>query len=232
MFFRVISNGLQNRPFIAQNVKSLDAQTISTWHHYVNIDVSNRHIPMLAGQKRTRTECKFKRGMMANIVNTLNYFNFDDEDVICLVDLDDYLNRHALQTVKETYDKHPECLATYGSYETPDGRYGKYNGYVAETISIRKQPWVTSHLKTFKYKLWKHISTDHLIGDGYKYFQCASDLAIMFQIVELAGYDHIQHIEEPVYVYRDHELSEHRVRAGFQKAEEYDIRNFEPVGRV
>ncbi|MCE5265131.1 MAG: hypothetical protein LLG97_16565, partial [Deltaproteobacteria bacterium] len=57
------------------------------------------------------------------------------------------------------------------------------------------------HLKTFKYKVFKHIPQQYFMHDG-KYGKAASDLALMFSIIEIAGMENTHFIKDPIYWYR------------------------------
>lgn len=102
-----------------------------------------------------------KKYKTRNVVDGIAMANADDEDVIVLLDGDDELaSEHALQVVADTYER-DDCWMTYGSYCHPDGSRAStsrpYDDRVIEKNSFRKVRWLASHLKTFKYKLWKRL---------------------------------------------------------------------------
>ena len=66
-----------------------------------------------------------------------------------------------------------DCLVTYGSYiEYPANERGKFSkqvpDFVVEKKIFRKCIWMTSHLRTFKYKLWKNVRRQRCIGFYWK----------------------------------------------------------------
>jgi len=144
-----------------------------------------------------------KKYALANIVNAIEEFNCDDDDVIILLDGDDWLaSSLTLNKLCESYDN---CLMTYGSYVfNPSGVRGPepspYSDEVIKTNSFRKDKWRASHLRTFKYKLWKHLNHDDLKDESGKYYKMTYDQAIMLPLLEMAG-DRSTYIPEILHVY-------------------------------
>jgi hypothetical protein len=126
------------------------------------------------------------------------------EDVVCIVDADDVLLPGAGDAVRKAYTDHPNALATYGSYvKRSVGRKTKISRPYPDGADVRVHPWRGSHLKTFKYKLWKHMKSDCFKDKNGAWLTSASDLALMFPIMEMAGLDRCVHISKPVYLWSD-----------------------------
>jgi hypothetical protein len=177
-------------------------------------------------------------GPLQNIYNTINLIksDIDPDDVIALVDADDLLFSNAFQDVCGTYTANSKTLLTYGSYvNQSSSHFGKFNGAYQLGESVRLSPWKASHLKTFKKRLWDQIPIDHLQHEG-KFFTAAADLAIMFPLMELAGFDRCRHIEAPLYIYNDRNpFSEHCIDRYFQKKTAGMIRSkkpLKPLGKI
>lgn len=229
MHFRVISAGRHDRAKMARCCDSVSRQTYNKFHHYVNIDCADES---KLDARRNRT-CDFVtgyRGLLRNVCEVMQ--GASDDEIVVIVDMDDYLHDHALWVVRETYLQHPEIMATYGSYESEDGRYGRYNGPLASDTPVRRQNWTTSHLKTFRASLWPHINQDSYMHCGRDWIEAAGDMALMYQIVELAGFDRVWHIPDPIYVYCPNGYSEHVIRSDRQKSEEMHIRAMAPRLRL
>jgi len=64
----------------------------------------------------------------------------------------------------------------------------------------REIPFVFSHLRTFKFFLWKQIRDASLRDAQGRYFRAAWDLAIMYPFLEMAGHS-IKYIHDILYVY-------------------------------
>lgn len=179
------------------------------------------------------TQCDdsiYRLGKIGNIVSALDpkkdivRFEGDldpDEDIIIILDGDDKLySTDALSTIYKAYEN-TECLMTYGSYINSDGKPGitkKIQNKVIKNGSYRKSPWIYSHPKTFKYKLWKQIKDEDLRNpETGEYWQCAVDHALMYPMLEMAA-GRVTHIPEPIYWYRlDNPNSLHNKDAKEQK---------------
>ena len=85
----------------------------------------------------------------------------ENEDVILIVDGDDQLaSDDALEKIKN-------ALLIYGSFSGPSGERSpmcqSYSEKVIKNNGFRKAKWHASHLKTFKYKLYKKLRHDDLV---------------------------------------------------------------------
>jgi hypothetical protein len=126
------------------------------------------------------------------------------DDIIVILDGDDYFTqRDALNIVHKTYDQ-MGCLLTYGSFcrESTGLRCPSFRRY-DKTLPVRVQNWNGSHLKTFKYKLWQAMPKKYLQNEGGQYIIYCDDMAYMFAMIELAGWDKVQQIKELLYMYND-----------------------------
>lgn len=155
---------------ISENIAVMRAQTYRDFRCVLVDDISTDDTAQriregIAGDDRftlvVNTEKKFKA---RNIVDALALAAPADDDIIALVDGDDMLAcDDALATVVDTYEK-TGCWMTYGSFCDSQGRRDKYcqayDPAIIRRNSFRKHRWVASHLKTFKYALWKHLDMD------------------------------------------------------------------------
>lgn len=168
---------------------------------------------------------EINQGALANIILGINKLSCHDEDIIVLIDGDDWLSSPYVLNILNLYYQ-DTTLVTYGSYKYYNpSLIGKNQeerrkmGYDPSMIheakashlrqvpndiiinkSFREHPWYFSHLRTFKYKLWKHIKDEDLRDDKGKYFQVTWDLAIMYPLLEMAG-NNIRYINSILYVY-------------------------------
>ena len=130
-----------------------------------------------------------------------------------LVDGDDYLySGDVLDILYEKYIN-TNCLITYGSHLSSKGIQGKKYPRLIRNLNLyRKYFWYASHLKTFRHDLWLSINKSDLLTHNGNYFSVASDLAIMFPMLEMAG-DRQEFIKEVLYVYNDkNPISDHNIR--------------------
>ena len=93
--------------------------------------------------------------------------NPSDEDILVVLDGDDWFpDAGTLSYLNETYEIE-QCWMTYGSYvEYPAKVRGKFNKPLPEQVIenqlYRQAEWMTSHLRTCKYKLWKRIKDEDM----------------------------------------------------------------------
>jgi len=148
-------------------------------------------------------------GALENIVYGINSICFNDDDIIVLLDGDDALFANGVISYLDEVYQDPNILLTHGQYQSEsNGRIGNnkpLNVSTKEYRGVKSEPlyWCTSHLRTFKYKLWKRIQDVDLRGPDGKYFAMAWDMAIMYPLIEMAGNNRIKFIEKIMYLYND-----------------------------
>jgi len=141
------------------------------------------------------------KGVAYNTYHGIHAMKPDDEDVIAIVDADDTIPKNALKIVAKAYEKNCKILATYGSYWRRDlKRRTKTSGKYKSIKQLRKV-WHGSHLKTFKYKLFKHLKKSAFKDDNKKWFRAASDMALMIPLIEMAGLKRTKYIKKTTYHY-------------------------------
>jgi glycosyltransferase involved in cell wall biosynthesis len=147
-----------------------------------------------------------------------------DNDIVCLVDSDDYLLPHALQTVNEAYQD-PNIAMTYGNvlidfrpYQDTQEKYfydkktvnTEYSLEVWKKQSFREDGFRCFHLRTFRRWLWDYIDPKGFRRPNGDFIRASGDSAYMFPILELlADPKHVAFIDTPLYVYRLHEGNVH-----------------------
>lgn len=143
---------------------------------------------------------------VANIVKGINLCPGDREDVIVIIDGDDWLfDNDVLDYLNQVY-QNPSTWLTYGQF-TPLSKKKEMLNYCKPLMDTRhyrkKGRWVTSHPKTMKRKLWDRIKDEDLRDDNGEYFKRFEDTAYMYPAVEMAGIKHIRCITKVLYVYND-----------------------------
>ncbi len=178
---------------------------------------------------------------LPNIVNAILHCSADyrDDDILCLLDGDDkFLHPYSLSIVNELYLANPACLLTYGQYITSLGRLGSCEPYAEwEFAELRKCKKGASHLKTFRWKLYKEFLRQDSDLKAYKdsngnFYTMSSDPALMYPLLEIAGFENIKFNKHPVYWYRIHEKNDSTVDIQKQKKIDAEIRlkrKFKPV---
>jgi len=142
-------------------------------------------------------------GALQNIVMAINEYITDPEDVIILIDGDDWLEDDTvLQRIHDEY-QNPDIWLTYGQYRNLSKKYRGICAQLTNTRRYRKRNWVTSHLRTFKKHLWSKIKDEDLRDSSGNYYPMAWDLAFMYPMIEMAGLKRIKYIRDILYVYND-----------------------------
>jgi len=148
---------------------------------------------------------KEKKYALKNIQDGIESLDLKDNDVIILLDSDDWLSSASvLNYLNDFYIKN-SCLSTYGSYMYyPYGFVGlepsSYSNDVIKQNRYREDEWRASHLRTFKKKIWDKIKKEDFIDSDGNYYKMAYDQAIMLPILEMTG-PKSMYIEEVLHVY-------------------------------
>jgi len=178
---------------------------------------------------------KEKKYALGNIAYILNKKNIENQDIVILMDGDDWLSSTAaLSRLSEEYAT--DTLLTYGSYVyNPTGQRGvepsEYPEEVIKNNLFRKDSWRASHLRTFKYCLWEKLDQEDLKENG-KYFEMTYDQAIMLPLLEMSA-ERSRYITETLYVYnRQNPLSVDKIKAKKQSELAVKIRNKAPYKRI
>ena len=153
-------------------------------------------------------------GALNNIYELLSLeIEEPSQTIDILVDGDDYL--YSGDVLNILYEKYlnTNCLITYGSHLSSKGVQGKkYPKLVREFNLYRKYFWYASHLKTFRHDLWLSINQNDLTDQNGQFFSVASDLALMFPMLEMAG-NRQEFVKDILYVYNDQNpISDHKIR--------------------
>jgi glycosyltransferase involved in cell wall biosynthesis len=161
-------------------------------------------------------ENKDKKLALKNIYEAIAMAKPADEDIIITLDGDDWLAaKNTLEILNNKY-KEDDCWITYGSYiEYPSKVRGKFSRQIPKEIidsnSFRESEWMSSHLRTFKYKLWKMIKKEDFLEDDGRFCDGAWDMIFMFPMLEMAGHKSA-FVKDILHVYnRTNPLNEDKV---------------------
>lgn len=207
--FKIIVPSYNSVLWIGKTLDSIACQTYRNFDVCVIDDAST-----LPGQREIISKfCKRKRwqkifnptrlGVMHNLVNGVAALKCDDADVIAIVDGDDWLyDENVLDKVAQVYLQ-GDFFLTYCNYmsEPPEftGNPNPLPDLVVMHKLYRNFPFIFSHLKTFKYILWRHLHDEDLRDEKGDYFRAGADL-VMWPLAEMAG-NKFTSIDEILYVY-------------------------------
>jgi len=120
-----------------------------------------------------------------------------DDDIIVLLGMDDELLPGALQLI---YDAHKSgAWVTYGNWKNQNGRMNQCP--LDHNNQTRKGPYQFTAPNSFRAGLYRRISEDRLKVFGEWQHVC-TEVEVMYSCVEMAGWDRVKAIKEPIYMYR------------------------------
>ena len=124
--------------------------------------------------------------MLLNFRKAVKKMKCHDNDVLISIDGDDELyDENVLSNLNNYYDYN--TLLTFGNFIVNTQSKFEYNPNkcerdweeIAENKSFRDGGWHYSHLKTFRYKVYKNIKEKDFKIDN-KFIKSATDHALMF----------------------------------------------------
>ena len=211
-------------PYIKDCANSLINQNYKNWIAYFIDDQSNDGtVDNIPSDPRFKIKVNTERlTALPNIHYGIMDLNLEDDDVICLLDGDDFLIRpDSIDIINKLYED--GALLTYGQYVSSAGNMGHCIPYTTESfkgVRDSRQYWA-SHIRTFKFKLYKEILNQDTDLSCYKdnngeWYKMTYDVAIMVPLMEMAGFDKVKFNPIPVYYYRIHQQNDYSVNAHLQ----------------
>lgn len=252
--FKIIIPSYNNEKWLEPNLASILNQRYTNYEVLYIDDCSTdetfSQVSQIVGDlpnwKIVRNESNMRRGYNLSPYNPLVVdFMEDDEEILLFVDGDDWLYEDTtLEKINQLYNEHNYWM-TYGSFICyPTGDIGNpqntpYPEEVHAHNAYRKDTWRASHLRTFKWHLYKQIKKEDLIFSqtGEFYFH-AEDLATSFPCLEMCPKHKIGVVPFLTYVYNVSQEARDRVEndqsrepRGYKQEvaiRETEIRNKEP----
>ena len=189
-----------------------DASTDDTYNKVSNL------VGDLSNWKIIRNQVNMKRGFNISPYNeNLKTFLTDDEDILVFVDGDDWLaDSEVLFNLNQYYTLHKPWMTYGGMYCYPSQLLAHpQNSHHPDSVhkknSYREDLWRASHLRTFKWWLYKKIKKEDLINSktGEYYFH-AEDLATSFPCLEMTPRHKIGVLDFPAYVFNEEDSNRQR----------------------
>lgn len=125
---------------------------------------------------------KEKKWLLNNML--LGVKECSDDDIICLVDCDDWLTENdCLYALNEVYSSNEQIDAAWTAH-----RWGytstNISNYLPEGADPYKYEWVSSHLKTFRKKVLNGVSDTNFRNRDNVYFKRACDQALYLPVLK------------------------------------------------
>lgn len=176
-------------------------------------------------------------GALANIYKAVHMCK--PEEIVVLVDGDDWLAHENVLAYLNAVYHNPEVWITYGQFiwfpAEKEGFTCPINKQTVTDNSFRYSAWSASHLRTFYAGLFHKITMDDLLFENNKFYTMCWDLAIMYPMIEMAGF-HNHFVPDIVYVYNnDNNINDHKVNIDLQGAMGRHILNrprYEPIASL
>lgn len=229
--FLIVSASYQCVSWVDRCIGSVQAQTYPHFRHVLVDDCSSDGTLEKARAKvgndsrfvmLSNTERSFP---LANIVRATREAGGDADDVIVVLDGDDWFaHDRVLEHLAKAYAD-PEVWLTYGSHRlhyaprrrdrwlrrAVRGKVYAYPEVVAELAHYRYYDFIASHLRSYRRFLWDALRDEDLRDSDGSYYRAAADAAIMWPLLEMATSQHWRYLDEVLYVYNNkHGLSENR----------------------
>jgi glycosyltransferase involved in cell wall biosynthesis len=205
---KIIVNCGPAEQYISRCLASLSSQSFTDWEAFVTIDPwgDRTHREALrAREDDARIHVRRNRRRhysMVNLMRSIHRSNARPEDVIAILDGDDWLaTPDALRIIHETY-RQSNCWMTYGSWiaDRP-AMYGRWPAYPDGLTDFRSHEWLGTAVRTWKRWLWDLIDDRDFRDAGGDYFRVTEDQATMLPLLEMSGVDRAKHIGEVLMVY-------------------------------
>jgi glycosyltransferase involved in cell wall biosynthesis len=220
-------------PFISQCFNSLISQNYKNYQIFFIDDCStDGSLDNIPGKNSRVEKIKAEERSFAlkNIYAAIVKSKAQPDDIIMIVDGDDYLIHDGVFNYINRVYQQTNCLLSYGQYCTLEGIHGHCYAYTeTEFRDLRAATWRASHLKTFKYKLYQEFLNQDPAINAYKddnecFFTMTYDIALMIPLLEIAGLKRVFFNEEVLYVYRLHNFNDHNINRAKQMECENQIR--------
>ena len=249
--FKIVIPSYNNETWAEANVASILNQTYTNYDVlYIDdcsTDDTNKIVKSitvdLPNWKIIRNETNKRRGYNISPYNeNLMSFISNDDDILVFVDGDDWLyDEFVLDKLNNFYNTGKYWM-TYGKFVCyPGGEEGnpqnsKYPHDIHLNNLYRKDLWRASHLRTFRWWLYKRIELKSMIySKTNNYYFHAEDLATSFPCLEMCPENKIGVADFYTYVFNATPSNRERgikreTEAGFEL--EHEIRNSKPYEKI
>ena len=198
--------------FIDECIKSIDTQ------NYPNYDVVIGNDGGTLPIETTHTVLNFKknRGPAFAKWKFIEYARdrYAPNDIVMIVDGDDYLFENSLFTINDTYNK-SKCWSTFGN------AFGKWADISTPSVNwgdVRNGTWSWSHPRTFRIELLSHFTESDFKYKGSWMPKC-TDRELIYSINERCGKEKVSFIQKQLYYYREHDNNTYKTVKSTMKNE-------------
>lgn len=208
--FKVVVPAYNSEEWIERTIQSIKDQKYNNFECIIVDDISTDSTWEIIKKHATGDKFKIiknteKKYALKNIYDCVNGSNPSPEDVIVVLDGDDWFSTDYVLANLNYHYHQKDTLVTYGSFvRYPDGAIGQessaYPESVIENNSYRKDTWRASHLKTFKNSIWQMVKPEDLQDKEGNFYEISYDQAMMLPLLEMSG-ERAKYLEEVLCVY-------------------------------
>jgi len=215
--FTIITPSFNNIDYVEYNLASILNQTYTNWRLLYIDDCSiDGTFEKVSEILKDNPQCKVIRnetnkGAAYNYIEQVRHLFPDDDEIIVHLDGDDWFFNDNVLTDLDNYYTENKCWMTYGQFVCWDGsgdvtqsfpQGTPYDDFIHRHKFYRRDQWRASHLRTYKYFLWKNIDREDLKSKiDREYYWHASDLAWAFPALEMCPKDKIGVVDFITHVY-------------------------------
>ena len=212
--FAFVISSYNNKDNIYNNLLSIIYQNYSNWKIYYTNDCSTDNTHELFWNIVERFNLKDKifyvnneKNMKQSFCKYNSYRTVKNNEIICLLDGDDWLSRNDSLSLLANEYNNSNNLVVYCGYKVYFNNKidkivhgSEYPNEVKENSDYRKyKDWLFTHLKTGYAWLFKKIP-DYYLQMNDKWLDRCTDLAEMYCVSEMANIN-VKHLDEILYVY-------------------------------
>lgn len=163
----------------------------------------------------------------------------DAGDIVVSLDGDDWLAcADALTHVNRVYSE-SDCWVMYGQFQYDNGEYGISRSIASSDDFARlRDDWCASHLRSYRAGLFHRIADQDpeysCLKDAHgNWLTSAADAAVMFPVMELAGFERVRYNDRVLYVYNcENPRSWHHQAPAEQQASFVEVQRKRPLRRI
>ena len=241
--YHIITPFYNAQEFLSRCIGSIKRQGYTNYHCTLVDDMSTdgsfevAHRAIDGDPHFTLVKNTDKGYALQNIAKAIEASGAENDDVIILLDGDDWFaSGMTLGHLNQHYEN-KECWMTYGSYSMhPYGVVGpepsEYPKEVVDNNLYRQDRWRASHLRTFRRHLWGNIDHKDFQDASGEYYKMAYDQAIMLPLLEMSAGRH-KYIPEILHVYnKENPLNVDKIKTQEQVRTAQEIRSKKPYERL
>jgi glycosyltransferase involved in cell wall biosynthesis len=205
--FHIITPAYNCQDDIKQTLWSVFGQTYKNWHMTIIDDMSTDDTANVVNEFSKQHGFENKVSLISRnekygeVRNTLDICkNLPGETIVIRLDAGDWLtDLGCFRILKEIYERFdPAVLWTSHRWAWSNKNI---SGPINPHISLYKQPWRSSHLKTFKVKDFRGLNPENFFDSDGNYIMIACDQAVFLPMMERARRNQRPLIHLPVTMY-------------------------------